>query len=210
MIHALNGKIVSSDAKSIVVNVQGVEFFCEVSSQSAAYFAAHMNDSSVRVLTVMAVREDAMNLFGFKDESERECFLQLQTVPGVGAKQALKILSAITVADLVVALDRRDVSRLSRIPGVGAKSAQKLILQLRDVLVYTDDSPSGVENVKSENKKWNELIDSLVEMGFDKKKVISALDEVLKSERNNLTDKTFDESERYIFNILFRRLSGGR
>lgn len=207
MINALNGHIVQVDAHYVVIEAGGVEFKCEVSTQTASYYSSRMNEAKERILTVLAVREDAMNLFGFRDESERDCFLQLQTVPGIGAKQSLKILSAITVRDLIIALDQRDISRLSKIPGVGAKSAQKLILQLRDTLVYTDDSASGVENIKLENKKWNDLIESMTGMGFDKKLVSKALDELVKSEQAKLAQMTHEQSEAYLFPLLLRRLS---
>ena len=132
MINALNGFLVSIDQNSLVINVSGVEFYVEISTQAASYFSSLNRDKEVRVLTKYVVREDAALLFGFKDSFERDCFNQLQTVPGIGAKQALKILSAISVNDFIKALDQRDVSTLSRIPGIGAKSAQKLILMLRD------------------------------------------------------------------------------
>ena len=207
MINALNGHVVTVNEHYVVMETGGVEFTCEVSTQTASYFAQKAKEEKVRILTVLSVREDAMNLFGFRDESERECFLQLQTVPGIGAKQSLKILSAITVKDLILALDQRDISRLSKIPGVGAKSAQKLILQLRDTLVYTDDSPSGIENIKTESKKWNDLIESMTGMGFDKKVVSKALDELIKQEQAKLATMNHEMAESYLFPLLLRRLS---
>ncbi len=207
MINALNGKLVQVGAHSIIINTSGVEYYVEVSTQCASFFSTKMSEDSVRLLTTLVVREDAMLLFGFKDEAERECFTQLQTVPGVGAKQSMKILSSITVPELIGALDRRDVSRLSRIPGVGAKSAQKLILQLRDTLVYTDDSPSGVDNIPKANKQWDDLVDSLAGMGFDKKTVIKALDVILKEERAKIVTMPHEEAESHIFPLLLRRLS---
>lgn len=207
MINALNGKLVKVNPHDLVINVGGMEFFLEVSTNASAFFSTMLNESEVRVLAVLVVREDAMLLFGFKDEAERECFNQLQTVPGIGAKQALKILSSISVKDLIFALDQRDVSRLSKIPGIGPKSAQKLILQLRDTLVYTDDSPSGVDNLGKEDKIWNDLIDALSGMGFDRKAVLRALEETTRGEAEKLKTMDHNDAESYIFPILLRRLS---
>ena len=82
-----------------------MNFFVEISTQAASYFSSLSRDKEVRVLTKYVVREDAALLFGFKDSFERDCFNQLQTVPGIGAKQALKILSAISVNDFIKALE---------------------------------------------------------------------------------------------------------
>ena len=207
MINALNGFLVSIDQNSLVINVSGVEFYVEISTQAASYFSSLNRDKEVRVLTKYVVREDAALLFGFKDSFERDCFNQLQTVPGIGAKQALKILSAISVNDFIKALDQRDVSTLSRISGIGAKSAQKLILMLRDTLVITDDSPSGVDNVEKDNKLWADVVDSLVGMGFDKKNVYKTLDKILKEENEKIKKLSHTQAESYIFPILLRRLS---
>lgn len=207
MINALNGFLVSIDQNSLVINVSGVEFYVEISTQAASYFSSLNRDKEVRVLTKYVVREDAALLFGFKDSFERDCFNQLQTVPGIGVKQALKILSAISVNDFIKALDQRDVSTLSRIPGIGAKSAQKLILMLRDTLVITDDSPSGVDNVEKDNKLWADVVDSLVGMGFDKKNVYKTLDKILKEENEKIKKLSHTQAESYIFPILLRRLS---
>ncbi|MBR1919209.1 MAG: Holliday junction branch migration protein RuvA [Spirochaetales bacterium] len=207
MINALNGRIVQVTQNSVVVDVMGVEYYAEVSTHAASHFSAHQKDEKVRVLTKLNITEYSTSLYGFMDEAERDCFNQLQTVPGIGAKQALKILSSITVTDFIKALDQRDVSALSRIPGIGAKSAQKLILQLRDTLVYTDDSPSGVENLKSVGKQWNDILESFISMGYDKKVVQRKLDDILKKEASTLATLSHEKAEAYIFPLLLRSLA---
>ena len=207
MINALNGRIVSVDQNSLIINVGGVEFYVEISGQAASYFSTLSKNEDQRVLTKYIVREDAALLYGFRDRWERECFCQLQNVPGIGAKQALKILSAINVNDFAKALDQRDITTLSRIPGIGAKTAQKLILMLRDTLVFTDDSASGVENVVKANKQWADVADSLAGMGFDRKIVYRTLDKVLKEEDDKIRTMDHASAEAYIFPILLRRLS---
>lgn len=206
MINALNGKIVEVTHNSVIVDVNGVEYYAEVSTNAASYFSSHRNEK-VRVLTKLNISEYATSLYGFKDEEERDCFNQLQTVPGIGAKQALKVLSSISVEDFIKALDQRDISALSRIPGIGAKSAQKLILQLRDTLVYTDDSASGVENLKNIGKQWNDILESFIAMGYDKKVVQKKLDEILKKESSKLAIMSHEKAEAFIFPILLRSLA---
>ncbi len=207
MINALNGRIVQVTQNSVVVDVNGVEYYAEISTHAASFFSSHQKDAKVRVLTKLNITEYNTSLYGFMDEGERDCFNQLQTVPGIGAKQALKILSAISVKDFISALDQRDVSALSRIPGIGAKSAQKLILQLRDTLVFTDDSPSGVDNIKSSGKQWNDILESFISMGYDKKVVQRKLDDILKKESSTLATLSHEKAEAYIFPILLRSLA---
>ena len=143
MINAIRGICLSiTDSSIVVLTHSGIEFYIECSLITANKFRALNTEEkkNVRVFTVLNHREDAMTLFGFYDEKERFCFVELQTVPGIGPKGALKILGGITVDDLCIALDTQDVKKLSKVPGLGAKTAQKLILQLRNVLVFDSES----------------------------------------------------------------------
>ena len=99
---------------------------------NATVAAAPEIDKVWRCYTVMNVREDAMDLFGFATKLEREMFKKLCTVTGVGAKTALGILSALPLRDLSIAIVTGDVTALSRAPGIGKKTAQRIVLELRD------------------------------------------------------------------------------
>ena len=209
MINAVNGVVVEINANGIVVNAGGLEFQLETSARCSAYFSAYVNRGPVRVLTVFQVREDAMTLFGFMDKAERDCFIQLVKVPGIAGKGALKILSAISVNDFIRALDNRDISTLSRVPGIGSKTAQKLVLQLRDTLVYDENdepSSSGGSQKKSVND-YEDVIESFVGMGFDKRLVVRTLEKIGAKEREKLIAMDKRESENYIFPLLLRSLS---
>lgn len=208
MINAVNGVVVEINANGIVVNAGGLEFQLETSARCSAYFSAHVNREPVRVLTVFQVREDAMTLFGFMDKAERDCFIQLVKVPGIAGKGALKILSAISVNDFIRALDNRDISTLSRVPGIGSKTAQKLVLQLRDTLVYDENEPGAAQSGQTQSSKiYEDVVESFVGMGFDKKTVLKALDRLLAKEKDNLRSKTKEECENYIFPLLLRSLT---
>ena len=92
------------------------------------------------------VREDALHLYGFLNETEREIFLRLTTVSGIGPKLGMNILSGSSIEDLVGAVTRGDVKRLTTIPGVGKKTAERILVELRDVfhkLMLTDATLSG-------------------------------------------------------------------
>ena len=208
MINAVNGTVVSADGNSLVINVSGVEFWLDVSSKCSAHFASSIGKGPVRVLTVFQVREDAMTLFGFIDKAERECFLELVKVPGIAGKGALKILSSISVQDFIRALDSRDISTLSRIPGIGSKTAQKLVLQLRDTLVYDDSTEPDSRKVQSTNvNSYEDVVESFVGMGFERKTVVKALEKVLQREHDKLAKMSREEGENHVFPLLLRSLS---
>lgn len=209
MINAVRGKALEIKPNSIVVLTDsGVEYFIEVSTNSSAFFASLPSDDkkNIRVLTVLQHREDAMTLFGFYDETERYIFNQLQTVPGIGARGALKILSGITVEKLILALDQQDVKTLSKVPGIGGKTAQKLILQLRNVLVI-EETKEEQEKPSKNKDRFSDLIISFTEMGYDRKSVIKAIEEVLNE--NSLLFAGLDDRkiEEKIFPLVLRRIS---
>ena len=211
MINAIRGNCLSiTDNSLVVLSHGGVEFYLECSLQTANKFRSLSSEEkkNVRVFSVLNHREDAMTLFGFYDEKERFCFIELQTVPGIGPKGALKILGGITVDDLCLALDTQDVKKLSKVPGLGAKTAQKLILQLRNVLVFeSEEEKEGETKSSATSKRFSDFISSFCEMGYDRKSVIKVIDGLL--EENSEKYKAMDdrEIEKAIFTSVLRRLN---
>lgn len=211
MINAVRGRIIDiQDSSIIVLSDSGLEYYLECSTNSANKFRSLSIDekNNARIFATLQHREDSMTLFGFYDEKERYCFIELQTVPGIGAKGALKILSGITVDDLVFALDKQDVKKLSTVPGLGAKTAQKLILQLRNVLVFDSEEISEKnESTSSVGKRFSDFISSFTEMGYDKKSVIKAIEDTLDEHKEDYKDLSSREIEKRIFSIVLRRLN---
>ena len=211
MINAIRGTCLSITDNSLVVLTQsGMEFYIECSLQTANKYRALSGEDkkNVRVFTVLNHREDSMTLFGFYDEKERFCFIELQTVPGIGPKGALKILGGITVDDLCLALDAQDVKKLSKVPGLGAKTAQKLILQLRNVLVFESETETEKENkASSTSKRFSDFISSFCEMGYDKKSVIKVIDALLEENQDKYNSLDDREIEKSIFTSVLRRLN---
>ncbi len=210
MINAIRGKIVEINENSVVVLTQsGVEYCIEISQVSAGKFMnlSPEERNNVRVLTVLQHREDAMTLFGFYDEKERFTFNELQTVPGIAARGALKILGGITVDDLALALDQQDVKKLSKVPGLGSKTAQKLILQLRNVLVFNEDDKDDAKSGGAVASRFRDFIISFTDMGYDRKAVIKAIEETLEeggAQYSSLSDR---DIEGRIFNSVLRRIN---
>ncbi|MBQ0071629.1 MAG: Holliday junction branch migration protein RuvA [Spirochaetales bacterium] len=211
MINAVRGKAIEiTDSSIVVLTDGGVEYFLEVTINTANYYRNMSTEErkSVRVLTVLQHREDAMTLFGFYDDRERFCFNELQTVPGIGPKGALKILSGITVNDLILALDQQDVKKLSKVPGLGAKTAQKLILQLRNVLVLEDETTEKEDKSSGKiSSRFGDLISSFTEMGYDRKTVIKAIEGVLEDQGKAMEGLSDRDIEKKIFTHVLRRLN---
>ena len=211
MINAIRGNCLSiTDNSLVVLTHSGIEFYIECSFQTAnKYRSLSVEDRrNVRVFTVLNHREDAMTIFGFYDEKERFCFVELQTVPGIGPKGALKILSGITVDDLCLLLDAQDVKKLSKVPGLGAKTAQKLILQLRNVLVFETDVEKDTEGKSSNtSKRFSDFISSFCEMGYDRKSVVKVIDAILEENSDKYKNMDDREIEKNIFTSVLRRLN---
>ena len=142
MIAFIEGKVAEKNPGELVLNAGGVGFSLMCSSTTLS--AAPGTGESWRCYTVMNVREDAMELFGFATKQEREMFRRLCTVTGVGAKTALGVLSALPMRELSIAIVTGDVTALSRAPGIGKKTAQRIVLELKDKVEQQDVSvPAG-------------------------------------------------------------------
>lgn len=141
MIAFIEGKVAEKNHGEVIINAGGVGFSLLCSNATIA--AAPDGDRVWRCYTVMNVREDAMELFGFATKLEREMFKKLCTVTGVGAKTALGILSALPLRDLSIAIVTGDITALSRAPGIGKKTAQRIVLELKDKVEQAEVSSSA-------------------------------------------------------------------
>ena len=132
MIVFLDGVLEEKEPTRVVVNVNGVGY--EASIPLSSYDRLPETGKRVRLLTVPVVREDAHLLFGFMTGEERETFLLLTSVNGIGPKLGLAVLGGLSVRDLKAAIAGGDVKRLSGISGIGKKTAERIILEMRDKL----------------------------------------------------------------------------
>ncbi len=209
MINAIHGRVIDIRPDYLtILTPGGVEYRLEVSRNTSDKIAAlpSTDRDRIRMLVYLQHREDAMTLFGFQSEEERFCFEQLQTVPGIGARQAIKILSGITVQNLIKALDSQDVKTLSKVSGIGPKTAQKLVLQLRNVLVLEEDDSSSSSG-PVEAQEYRDMVDSFVSMGHDRRAVVRTLSDVLKENEEKLRNSDYRTLEPLIFSIMLKRLS---
>ena len=141
MIDCIEGPVESKAPGELVLSAGGVGFLLVCSNATLA--EAPAKGEKWRCHTVLNVREDAMELFGFATRQERAMFKRLCQVTGVGAKTALGVLSALPLRDLSVAIVTGDVAALSRAPGIGKKTAQRIVLELKDKVEQQDISAAS-------------------------------------------------------------------
>jgi Holliday junction DNA helicase RuvA len=159
MISRLRGKPVASTPEGLVLDVGGVGYLL-----AATPGALRKADGAEEVVveTYLYVREDALQLYGFADRSERELFLQLLTVNGIGPKVALAIVSGSPVDELRRAIVREDTARFQTIPGIGKKTAERIVLELREKVGL------GAPGVAATPASDSHVVarDALVELGY--------------------------------------------
>ena len=139
MIAYLRGKLMQKDPARLVVDVNGVGY--EVFIPLTTFTALPDAGLEVSIDIHTHVREDTIALYGFSTGRERQIFEKLMTISGIGPKLAVTILSGGSVEDLVSAIKRGDLARLTAIPGVGKKTAERIILELKDKLQEFAEAP---------------------------------------------------------------------
>ena len=187
MIAFIEGKVAEKNPGELVINASGVGFSLLCSSTTLA--AAPGMGENWRCYTVMNVREDAMELFGFATKQEREMFRRLCTVTGVGAKTALGVLSALPLRDLSVAIVTGDVAALSRAPGIGKKTAQRIVLELKDKVEQQDvaATPGGAPAPAPTGSAQQEAQAALQALGYTSAEAARAIN--LVRDQADSTDK---------------------
>ena len=169
----ISGIIEEKGNSIVVINSNGVGFELNV-SDTTIYELPEVGEKA-KIYTYMAVREDAITLFGFASMEEKSAFLKLINVSGIGGKMAIAMLSAMPVADLVDAILTENIKMLSSIKGLGKKTAERVVLELRNS--FDDLQISMLKPVKAtaNTSAMEETIDTLVAMGltrFDATRIV--------------------------------------
>lgn len=188
MIYRLSGRLLEKQPSFVAIDVNGVAYEAAVSLATFAALPAVGEEASV--YTHMSVREDGVFLFGFATPEEKQLFLLLITVSGIGPKLAIKILGGIGPAKLRQAISSSDHSTLATIPGVGKKTAERIIVELKDK--FSGEGQEMLGDVKQD------VISALINLGYklpDCRKAVEGIsadngfEAVLKSALNVLSAK---------------------
>jgi holliday junction DNA helicase RuvA len=165
MIAQLRGTLDDKRPNQVLVDVGGVGYLVHI--PLSTFYALGDLHSNITLLIHTQVREDAISLYGFLSAREKHLFELLISASGVGPVLALKILSGMSVDDLVPAVRSGDLARLTRIPGVGRKTAERMIVELRDKLAAMEIAEDGRKTVVATTGAASDVVSALLNLGYD-------------------------------------------
>ncbi|MDA0739210.1 MAG: Holliday junction branch migration protein RuvA [Nitrospirae bacterium] len=164
MIAKLTGQLSTKAPSHIILNVHGVGY--EVLIPLSTYFSLPDLQASISLNILTNVREDAIQLFGFLTVSEKEAFVMLTGISGVGGKLALSVLSTLSVPDLIAAIQTNDGDKLASVPGIGKKSASRIVLELKDKVGRLDIDSALPTQQTVPNQIEEDAVSALVNLGY--------------------------------------------
>ena len=175
MISTLRGKLILCEDNSLIVECGGVGFGCIV-TRNVLNSLPNLSDE-IFLHTYLAVREDAMELYGFKDIEELKAFKMITSVNGVGAKIGIALLSEFTASQLMAYIASEDAKALTAAAGVGIKLAQRIVLELKDKIgnIKNYSDLSAAARVPSKSSVTSEVVEALIALGYNKSEATSAV-----------------------------------
>ena len=185
MIAHLNGRLLAKEATSVIVDVAGVGY--EVSIPFSTFYEVGDVGANVELRIYTHVKEDALQLYGFKTRRERELFVNFISVSGIGPKLGIALLSGMSADELIASIKSNNLARLTLIPGVGRKTAERLIVDLREkmtalaatqVAEEAGVAPATMSGSPEDNVRADAL-SALLNLGYQRSSAEKAIDAVL-------------------------------
>lgn len=189
MIASLTGRLAFKAPTHLILDVHGVGY--EAYIPLSTYYGLPNLSDNISLAVHTHVREDAIQLFGFLTSQEKDAFVLLTSVSGVGPKLALSILSALPVSDLVSAIQSGDVEKLTTVPGIGHKSASRLVLELKDKVGKLQPALGPVSEAPRQGQDaiFDDALSALVNLGYRPQDAKEALKHVKKSNTESIVLK---------------------
>lgn len=175
MIGYIKGKVLAQFNQEVIIENNGIGFSVTCSAES---FKDLMASGQGEVYTYMAVREDDISLYGFKSLEEKNMFLKLITVSGIGPKMGMQILSTLSLTDLAIKIATSDIKGLSQVKGLGKKKAELIIVELREKMneqIQAEETVKNKEVVDISNKDCQDAMLALTSLGFTKQEIVGVL-----------------------------------
>ena len=174
MIAYLKGVLISKQPNSVVIDTGGVGYSASI--PLSTYFRIGEENETAELFIYTHLTDSALSLFGFSTREERELFLKLIAISGIGPKLALNVLSGMGPAELEEAVRTSDVARISLIPGIGKKTALRIAMELQEKIEKKEKLLAAKSSPERED-----LISALTNLGFRRKEVESVVDAALKA-----------------------------
>src|SRR5579863_6086600 len=189
MIAQLRGTLGDKRPNQVLVDVGGVGYLVHI--PLSTFYALGDLHSSVTLLIHTQVREDAISLYGFLSAREKHLFELLISASGVGPVLALKILSGMSVDELVPAIRKSDLPRLTRIPGVGRKTAERIVVELRDKLAAMEAPEPEHGEASGGTPLEADVVSALLNLGYDSRVAEKAVKDARASQESG-PDASFE------------------
>jgi Holliday junction DNA helicase RuvA len=188
MIAHLSGTLLSKQATSVILDVGGVGY--EVTIPLSTFYDLEEPGSTVHLRIYTHVREDALQLFGFKTLRERELFLRLISVSGIGPKLGITLLSGMSADEMIASIRTNNLARLTLIPGIGRKTAERLVVELREKVASLSSAQledelgakPEVMPISTEDSVRSDALSALLNLGYQRSPAEKAIDSVLTEE----------------------------
>jgi len=175
------GVITHKEDGKVILENNGIGYEINVSNQTLCSFS--YENEPIKLFTYLVVREDEMSLYGFASIDEKNLFLKLITVSGIGPKMAIGILSEISISGLMSAIASEDVRTISKIKGIGKKTAERLVLELKDKINPLEAiSVGGDVSFQVDDNIFDDAITTLVNLGINKNDAYNLVKKVAKQE----------------------------
>jgi len=199
MIGLLRGRIADKQLNTLIVDVQGVGY--QVHVPLSTFYDAGDIGTEITLRIHTHVREDALLLYGFLTELERQLFEKLIGINGIGPKLAIAVLSGMDPRELMTSVQRGDVARLTGIPGVGKKTSERIVLELRDRLAQLPGStPADAAPSNGADRVRSDLLSALQNLGYHRPQAEKAIDATLQ----NMSSPTFEHALKAALRELMR------
>lgn len=183
MIGYLRGRVKRKQTDRVILDVQGVGY--SVGIPLSTYLRMGEVGNEVELSVHTHVTDNSMSLYGFSSEAEKETFLKLISISGIGPKIALNILSGIEVSDLEEAIRNSDITRISLVPGIGKKTAMRIALELQEKLIEKEKVfRAGM------SQEREDLLSALINMGFKRKEVERIVDATIQEHKDEAEFET--------------------
>jgi Holliday junction DNA helicase RuvA len=194
LIAHLRGTIFEKHPNRLIIDVAGVGY--DVFVPLSTFYGLGEPGSEIALRVHTHVREDALLLYGFATLLEQDLFERLIGVSGIGPKLALAVLSGIEPPDLVRAIERGDVARLTAIPGVGKKTSERIVLELKDRLPRVQIAAIGAGGAAPAGLLRDDLLSALMNLGYHRPLAEKAMDAAIKSAPDGSFEQTLKQALR--------------
>ncbi len=205
MLRALTGKICEIFGNALIIDVNGLGF--EVTCSRAVLESCKIGEVS-RLVTSLQISESGASLYGFVSEREREFFLKLMSVKGVGGRTAIAILSELSIDEVIEAVSSADFSAFQRVSGIGRKTAERLCFELKNLSMFKNpdakisDTPQKSQAANSDSAK--SVMEALMSLGFSQADAARTINSIRAAQSENFANL----GEEDLLRLALRELHG--